>query len=353
MEQFRTTHPNYQGYSSDNYHVSDEKADRRKGEPYQFQIKTDEPAPILARRIKSMYAEAQDIDPEIFKDPIKVDDRTLKMCVSHLEGINFNATDLDTKGVAFEQFLDGFFKGDFGQYFITHSTTRLPDVQASLEQVNAIYNVDEDLKTNHCVGLFHAFVYFSLTDKKGGRLKSFQNWVKGNHLAAMKSTDANALIEIFERVHTAKARTIFVSMQFGDSTEFVYDTIKKTVEEINMECNPKIKIEPLRIDKLNMGHSYTITDEILAAIEQSGLLIADLSQGNKNVYHEIGYMMGLNRGKGLKQENFILIARDRPEDKLEKKMGFNLKGISQIRFKESIDLERALRSTIKEYYGLS
>ena len=28
-----------------------------------------------------------------------------------------NKTDLDVKGVAFEQFMDGFFKGDFGQYF--------------------------------------------------------------------------------------------------------------------------------------------------------------------------------------------------------------------------------------------
>lgn len=97
--------------------VRDEKADRKKGEPYEFQIKTDEAAPALAKRIKAMYAEAQQIDPEIFKEPIKIDDGTLKMCVSHLEGINFNATDLDTKGVAFEQFLDGFFKGDFGQYF--------------------------------------------------------------------------------------------------------------------------------------------------------------------------------------------------------------------------------------------
>lgn len=38
-------------------------------------------------------------------------------CVSHLESINLNKTDLDVKGVAFEQFMDGFFKGDFGQYF--------------------------------------------------------------------------------------------------------------------------------------------------------------------------------------------------------------------------------------------
>lgn len=97
--------------------VRDEKANRKKGDPYAFQIKTDESAIALAKRIKALYAEAQEIDPEIFKEPIKIDDGTLKMCVSHLEGINFNATDLDTKGVAFEQFLDGFFKGDFGQYF--------------------------------------------------------------------------------------------------------------------------------------------------------------------------------------------------------------------------------------------
>lgn len=31
--------------------------------------------------------------------------------------IYLNKTDLDVKGVAFEQFMDGFFKGDFGQYF--------------------------------------------------------------------------------------------------------------------------------------------------------------------------------------------------------------------------------------------
>jgi type I restriction enzyme M protein len=97
--------------------VRDEKAPRKKGDPYEFQIKTDETAHALAQRIKAMYAEEMKREPDVFKEPIKVDDGTLKMCVSHLEGINFNKTDLDTKGVAFEQFLDGFFKGDFGQYF--------------------------------------------------------------------------------------------------------------------------------------------------------------------------------------------------------------------------------------------
>jgi len=97
--------------------VRDEKTARKKGDPYEFQIKTDESAQALAARIKAMYVEEMEREPDVFKEQIKVDDGTLKMCVSHLEAINFNKTDLDTKGVAFEQFLDGFFKGDFGQYF--------------------------------------------------------------------------------------------------------------------------------------------------------------------------------------------------------------------------------------------
>ena len=53
----------------------------------------------------------------MFTESIKVDDRVLRTVVSHLEAINLNKTDLDVKGVAFEQFMDSFFKGDFGQYF--------------------------------------------------------------------------------------------------------------------------------------------------------------------------------------------------------------------------------------------
>ncbi len=97
--------------------VRDEKAARKIGEPYQFQIRTDEQAHSLAARIKALYAVEQLKEPDVFKEDIKIDDGTLKMCVQHLESINFSKTDLDTKGVAFEQFLDGFFKGDFGQYF--------------------------------------------------------------------------------------------------------------------------------------------------------------------------------------------------------------------------------------------
>lgn len=97
--------------------ISDEQKPRKKGEPYQFQIKTHEPSSKLAERINTLYDEQKTKDPEVFTESIKVDDRVLRTVVSHLESINLNKTDLDVKGVAFEQFMDGFFKGDFGQYF--------------------------------------------------------------------------------------------------------------------------------------------------------------------------------------------------------------------------------------------
>ncbi len=98
--------------------ISDEQKPTRKiGEPYQFQIRTHEPPSKLGERIRALYEEQKEKDPEVFTESIKVDDQVLRTVVAHLEAINLNKTDLDVKGVAFEQFMDGFFKGDFGQYF--------------------------------------------------------------------------------------------------------------------------------------------------------------------------------------------------------------------------------------------
>lgn len=97
--------------------INDERAKRKKGDPYAFQIKTHESASALADRIRALYRVEQARDPEVFTETIKISDSSLRTIVSHLEAIDLSRTDLDTKGLAFEQFMDGFFKGDFGQYF--------------------------------------------------------------------------------------------------------------------------------------------------------------------------------------------------------------------------------------------
>ena len=96
--------------------INDE-VNRKKNEPYEFQIKTHESSDKLHGRIQSIYEMQQQREPDVFTDTIKIDAATLRTIVSHLESINLSDTDLDTKGVAFETFMDGFFKGHFGQYF--------------------------------------------------------------------------------------------------------------------------------------------------------------------------------------------------------------------------------------------
>lgn len=89
----------------------------KRNEPYKFQRKTNETNEDLAARIQGLYKIEAQHDSGIFADSLNVDPLILAQVVEHIESINLNKTELDTKGVAFEEFMGGFFKGDFGQYF--------------------------------------------------------------------------------------------------------------------------------------------------------------------------------------------------------------------------------------------
>ena len=111
----------------------DELLRRRKGEIYDFQIIQEEgvgktPQEIeedanrktnkaLENRVKAIYRAGKKKDKEVFKDDIRLSPQRLRTVVEYLQGINFEATDLDSKGRAFETFMGSFFRGEFGQYF--------------------------------------------------------------------------------------------------------------------------------------------------------------------------------------------------------------------------------------------
>ena len=89
----------------------------RRGEPYAFQRRDEETADALAARIRNLYRDEQEKEPSVFTENINIDAPVLAQCVEHLEDLSLKETELDTKGVAFEEFMGSFFKGDFGQYF--------------------------------------------------------------------------------------------------------------------------------------------------------------------------------------------------------------------------------------------
>ncbi|MCK9397012.1 MAG: N-6 DNA methylase [Methylobacter sp.] len=113
--------------------IWDERKARKQGEPYDFQViqeegkganedekqrdalrKTNE---ALFVRINALYEEGRKKDPEVFRDNIRLTHERVRTIVEYLQDINLNKTDLDSKGRAFETFMDSFFRGSFGQYF--------------------------------------------------------------------------------------------------------------------------------------------------------------------------------------------------------------------------------------------
>ncbi len=107
--------------------IWDERKDRQTGEPYDFQIiqidgkdekdairKTNE---ALFKRVTALYEEGREKDKEVFRDNIRLSPEKIRTIVGYLQDINLGETDLDSKGRAFETFMDSFFRGNFGQYF--------------------------------------------------------------------------------------------------------------------------------------------------------------------------------------------------------------------------------------------
>ncbi|PJE81037.1 type I restriction endonuclease subunit M [Candidatus Pacearchaeota archaeon CG10_big_fil_rev_8_21_14_0_10_32_42] len=96
--------------------LRDEKT-TKKGETYSFQIGTHESAEEIFKRIDAIYQKAKKEDAEVFKEDIRLEPKIVYNVVEHLQELAINKIDLDTKGVAFERFMEDFFKGKMGQFF--------------------------------------------------------------------------------------------------------------------------------------------------------------------------------------------------------------------------------------------
>ena len=99
--------------------IWDERAARKPGEPYDFQVfKSDkDKGDDLKKRIQAIYEQGRAKDKEVFQDDIRLSNAELQTVVGYLADTNLSDTDLDSKGRAFETFMTGFFRGEFGQYF--------------------------------------------------------------------------------------------------------------------------------------------------------------------------------------------------------------------------------------------
>lgn len=203
-----------------------------------------------------------------------------------------------------------------------------------------------------------AAVYYSLLDKN--LLKLFVIWAVQNGINKITAPDLSEdaslnLITMFNQIHQAKKNDIFISMQFGDSqSELIYEKVCRSIDKFNEKHKSiYLRLRPIRIDRV-IGVSESIQENIKKAIQSSGLIIADLSSANINVYQEIGYAMGLAESHNM-APNIILLYKENTEHNkdnkdIDKFVGFNLRNLSQLRFSNYDQLVNGLVERLEKYY---
>ena len=135
--------------------------------------------------------------------------------------------------------------------------------------------------------------------------------------------------------------------------------IKFTIQQLLQMRESEDRIlsaTPIRIDRNVESNTSSIPDDIKDAIKSCSLIIADLSSANINVYHEIGYAMGIAESQNM-SPNIILLYKENTEHNKENKdvdkfVGFNLRNLSQLRFKDYDQLVDGLVERLEKHYGV-
>lgn len=258
---------------------------------------------------------------------------------------------------------------DFQQKHIERRVKRLSDylekindiakIKKAISSLGHVYESFEDNEYGN-IAFLSAMVYYSLLDK--AQLQAFIHWAVRNGINKVNEPDdlskdsAENLIKMFEQIFQSKKNEVFVSMQFGDSqSELIYEKIVRAIEQFNTKYTGiHLNVYPIRIDRTVESSTYSIQDRILEAIKSCSLIIADLSSKNINVYHEIGYAMGVAQANNL-LPNMILLYKedtqykDKNED-TDKFIGFNLRNLSQLRFKDYKQLVDGLIERLEKHY---
>ena len=200
------------------------------------------------------------------------------------------------------------------------------------------------------------YVYYCIIGKrqKNPQLDAYHAWFVKNKLYNVADFDPKSMIETFDTIYKIRQKQIFVAMPFRDDLLFVYKAICEVVEKINRENGLELEI-PVRIDKQITGFSYDIVEEILEKIKNAGLLIADLTDQNANVYYEAGYAQGLLKAKlGNTAEILYLLSNPEEPDKPFDAAKFDVNHYKMIPYKNAgngVDqLKKDLEKELKAFY---
>lgn len=227
----------------------------------------------------------------------------------------------------------------------------------ALAKVNGMIDVFPGLRQSSNPSVIAALLYYEIQNSPAS--KSFVRWLLDNQLHLIESASVSHrlrpdFIQIFDKILASRKRTIFVSMKFGEpQTENHYKIIERVCGEMNNShaLKPPLKVE--RVDWFHDGTSYEIEDKIVEMISDCGYFIGNLTYCNPNVYHEVGLLMGKAKAEGKDSANMLLFLDESVPEQKDKFVGFNLRGIKQLRFAESEKFARMLKENIEKFFGFA
>ncbi len=332
--------------------VLDLKKTRRDISSIQNEIDT------LEETVKAKFDEIQELELNQTGFEEMVTYKKLKLEISQIQeqlklkqnnhiSLEYKITHLEYKATNLRRYL----KSCENTSIISEALTLLVGVYRSFSQ-----------EAHGNIAFLCALVYYTILDKM--QMQSFIDWAERNGINKIIEPDdlskdsAVNLIMMFEQIYQAKKNEIFISMQFGNSqSELIYEKITRAIERFN-EKHKSIRLNatPIRIDRTVESSTFSIQDRILEAIKSCSLIIADLSSSNINVYHEIGYAMGVAESHNMIPNMILLYKEDtnynREKKDIDKFVGFNLRNLSQLRFKDYKQLVDGLVDRLEKHYGV-
>lgn len=212
---------------------------------------------------------------------------------------------------------------------------QLPIIESALQEAQ-LQSVPQNL------AVIGALSYYKLTDPH--KYQRFLKWVQENSITQIPNVHMHDMIQIFDKVYENIPKSVFMSMQFSPETADTYQTVKDVRDILKRENGIDFKL--IKVDEHEDGYSDEIYHRINDGISESALVIADLSYGNKNVHHEIGYAQGLKK-------KVLMLYKTRPGVEPKTEIGSNISMHDQLRYTNQTELRPKLLKKIRQFFGVS
>lgn len=214
-------------------------------------------------------------------------------------------------------------------------------ISSALSNINEALQVAAVKDAPKNLAIIGAFSFYMLANRH--KAEMFLKWARLNNLTDISGLHICDVIDIYNKIYDNSPKKVFMSMWFDKKTEDTYKEIKDVKEIVLRDY--KIDIEIIKVDEHKDGYSDVISKRILEGIDNCDLLIADLSYGNKNVHHEIGYAQGKNK-------KVLLLYHMREGADPADEIGSNLSMHDQLRFNTYGELRDGLLKKIKDRFSL-